>query len=139
MADIIEVIKKASMDAMEQGSPSNVLFGTVTNISPLEIQVEQKLVLTKEFLVLTKNVIDYNVQVSLDWSTSNKELNANHSHSANCEVSIEIDNQSINLTHDHSINGTKTITIHNALKQNDKVILIQQRGGQKFIVLDKIY
>jgi len=39
----------------------------------------------------------------------------------------------------HSIVGTKSITINNALKQNDKVILLQQAGGQKYIVLDKVY
>lgn len=32
----------------------------------------------------------------------------------------------------------KTITVHNALKNGDKVILIKQKGGQKFIVLDKL-
>lgn len=137
MADIIEVIKKASQEAEDQRSPCNVLFGTVINISPLEIQVEQKLVLTKEFLILTKNVIDYNIQVGVNWNTNNKELNADHSHSAVGDATIQ--NTNINLTHNHAISGTKSITIHNALKQNDKVLLIQQRGGQKFIVLDKIY
>lgn len=160
MADIIEVIKKASLEAMEQGSPSDVLFGTVISTSPLQIQVEQKLILTKEFLILTKNVMDYDVQVSLDWNTNDKNLNANHTHemSGDIQVSstinpnennqtitnktnsnISIENANINLTHNHKISGTKSIIIHNALKQNDKVILIQQRGGQKFVVLDKIY
>lgn len=160
MADIIEVIKKASLEAMEQGSPSDVLFGTVISTSPLQIQVEQKLILTKDFLILTKNVMDYDVQVSLDWNTNDKSLNANHTHEMSGDIQVNstinpnennqtitnktnsnigIENANINLTHNHKISGTKSIIIHNALKQNDKVILLQQRGGQKFVVLDKIY
>ena len=52
MADILEVIKKASKQVEEQSSPSNVLFGVVISINPLQIQVEQKLILTKEFLII---------------------------------------------------------------------------------------
>ncbi len=160
MADIIEVIKKASREAEEQNSPTNVLFGTVISTAPLQIQVEQKLTLTREFLILTKNVVDYDVKISLKWNTNSKNLNANHMHGVEGDIQVSssinpnkdnqtisnqissnmsIQNTDIELTHNHEISGTKTITIHNALEQNDKVILIQQRGGQKFIVLDKIY
>lgn len=143
MADIIETIKKAALDAIENSSPTSILFGTVTNVKPLEILVEQKLPLTSEFLILTKNVVDYETEVTVNWNTEKKELNANHSHSCNVvsdeEVSVSIDDESINLTHNHAITGKKRITIHNGLKQNDKVILLQQQGGQKFVVLDKIY
>lgn len=143
MADIIETIKKAALEAIENSSPTGILFGTVTNVNPLEILVEQKLLLTSEFLILTKNVVDYQTEVTVNWSTEKKDQNANHSHTCNIvsneEVTVTIENQNINLTHNHTITGKKTITIHNGLKQNDKVILLQQQGGQKFIVLDKIY
>lgn len=139
MADILEVIKKASKQVEEQSSPSNVLFGVVISINPLQIQVEQKLILTKEFLILTKNVIDYTVNVSLDWNINRENLNANHSHIVKGGTEVSIQNANIDLTHNHTISGTKSIIIHNALKQNDKVILLQQRGGQRFVVLDKIY
>ncbi len=160
MADIIEVIKKASMEAEEQSSPANILYGTVISVNPIQIQVEQKMVLTKEFLIFTKNVIDYDVQISLDWNTSNESINDTHTHNleGNMQVistiepndnnqeiineitsNLSIQNANINIEHSHKVNGTKIITIHNGLKQNDKVILLQQRGGQKFVVLDKIY
>ena len=158
--DIIEIIKKASLDAVENSSPTNILFGNVINTDPLKIQVEQKLILTKEFLVLTKNVIDYETQVSMNWNTENTNLNTTHSHevSGNIQINSTIepnDNEqeitntvnsnitvadaTVNFGHSHAIIGTKTIKIYNGLKQGDKVILIQQRGGQKFVVLDKVY
>lgn len=162
MGSLGEVIKRMAVGANDANAPTSVLFGTVTSINPLEITVEQKLKLTKEFLVLTKNVKDYTVDVSMDWETENKVLNANHNHdltgdifvssnagvnpnpdnitvTINSEVnnSMNIEEKSINLTHYHSITGRKTITIYNGLKLNDNVILIQQQGGNNFVVLDK--
>jgi len=32
----------------------------------------------------------------------------------------------------------KKYTVHNQLKNGDKVILFRQQGGQKFVVLDKV-
>ena len=83
-----EIIKKMAVGANDANAPTSVLFGTVTSVNPLEITVEQKLKLTKEFLVLTKNVKDYTVDVSLDWTTENKTLNANHNHTLSGNVSI---------------------------------------------------
>ena len=143
MSDIIQTIKKAALDAIENSSPTSIMYGTVTSTKPLEIQVEQKLLLTSEFLTLTKNVIDYEVEVSINWNTEQQNLNSNHTHNCNVvsneEVSVTIEDQNIELTHNHTMTGKKKITIHNGLKQNDKVILLQQQGGQRFIVLDKIY
>ena len=157
-----EVIKKMAVGANDANTPTSVLFGTVTSVEPLEITVEQKLKLTKEFLVLTKNVKDYTVDVTMDWNTETTSLNANHSHSTEVnsnicvssdispndnnqkitnnvtgEVSVSVEQKNINLTHKHSIKGTKSIMVHNALKINDNVILIQQQGGNNFVVLDK--
>ncbi len=174
MGSLGEVIKKMAVGANDANAPTSVLFGTVTSINPLEITVEQKLKLTKEFLVLTKNVKDYTVDVSVEWETENKSLNANHSHTLNGDISVSsnaevnpnpdniavaevnpnpdniavdirnevsnnigIEQKNINLIHSHSITGKKTMTIYNGLKLNDNVILIQQQGGNNFVVLDK--
>jgi hypothetical protein len=157
-----EVIKKMAVGANDANAPTSVLFGTVTSVEPLEITVDQKLKLTKRFLVLTKNVKDYTVDVTMDWDTENTSLDANHSHSTEVdsnisvssdispndnnqkitndvtgEVSVSVKQKDIDLTHKHSIKGTKSITVHNALKKDDNVILIQQQGGINFVVLDK--
>lgn len=157
-----EVIKKMAVGANDANAPTSVLFGTVTSVEPLEITVDQKLKLTERFLMLTKNVKDYKVDVTMDWNTEKTSLDANHSHSTEVdsnisvssdispndnnqkitndvtgEVSVSVKQKDIDLTHKHSIKGTKSITVHNALKINDNVILIQQQGGINFVVLDK--
>lgn len=161
---LLNIIKKAAKEAIDESTPSNIIFGTVTSISPLNINVEQKMDLTSDFLILTKNVVDYTVDVSVNWSTENKSLSAEHNHELSGEIlinssssinpnpdnisisinndvnsSLVVDEQSLDLSHAHDIAGKKTLTIHNALKDGDKVILIRQQGGQKYVVLDKIY
>ncbi len=132
-----EVIKRMAVGANDANAPTSVLFGTVTSVNPLEIAVEQKMKLTKEFLVLTKNVKDYTVDVTVNWSTETKSLNANHSHIVTGDASVEVQNENIGLSHNHTVSGRKTITIHNGLKTNDNVILLQQQGANNYIVLDK--
>lgn len=161
-SSLVEVIKKMAVGANDANAPTSVLFGTVTSVEPLEITVDQKLKLTERFLMLTKNVKDYKVDVTMDWNTEKTSLDANHSHSTEVdsnisvssdispndnnqkitndvtgEVSVSVKQKDIDLTHKHSIKGTKSITVHNALKINDNVILIQQQGGINFVVLDK--
>lgn len=163
MPNIVELIQQIAQKTNNASALSDVLFGTVISISPLKISVEQKLELSEEFLILTKNVKDYTVDVSMEWNTETRSLNVNHNHAISGEISINssasinpnpdnvsisinndvnsslaIDEQSLDLSHAHNITGKKTLTIHNALKNGDKVILIQQQGGQKFIVLDKV-
>jgi hypothetical protein len=53
---MIDLIKKTAIAAVESRNPVNLLFGTVVNPNPLEIQIHQKLTLTKEFLVDTETL-----------------------------------------------------------------------------------
>lgn len=132
-----EVIKRMAVGVNDANAPTSILFGKVTNNNPIEITTEQKMVLTKEFLILTKNVKDYETYVTVNWETENKVQNINHTHSMSGSISVSegsitnaltIDETNINTTHNHKISGKKKITIHNALKINDNVILLQQQG-----------
>lgn len=119
MADLTNVIKQAAVEAVKAGKPSNFLYGTVVGVNPIKISVNQKLVLTSEFLILTGGVKDYSVEASIEWTTEeNEESDAVESHA-------------------HSVVGIKKITIHNGLKVGEKVILLMQAGGQMYIVLDR--
>lgn len=156
MPNLVETIQEIIKNTNNALSLADVLFGTVTSISPLKISVEQKLELSEEFLILTKNVKDYTVDVSMEWTTEIKNLNANHNHSVSGDVSVNsnasinpnpenievlitnnvssnfsVEQKNINLSHNHEISGTKSITIHNALQVGDKVILLQQMGRSK--------
>lgn len=150
--NIVQVLQGLIKQSMESASLANVMFGTVVSVNPLQINVEQRFTITEEFLILTKNVKDYTTSVTVNWNTENTSLDLthnhtidsfqtnsggtdNHSHNVN---SMQTQNCNLNTTHQHSISGTKTITVHNALKQGDKVVLIRAQGGQKYVVLDKV-
>ena len=141
--EAIQIIIKNTINAL---GLTNVMFGTITNENPLTVLVEQKMELTGETLIVPKSLTDYEVNIEIDTATESTSTNTKHTHQVNYIDSTingssnktatseigEFDN-----THSHAVKGTKTITIYNALKKGDKVILIRQQGGQKFLILDK--
>ena len=117
-------MKKAAMDALEASQPSDYCFGTVISVSPLKIQVEQKLTLSAAQLVLTRNVTDFDIFITVhNWSTENKSGGGGDSAFA---------------SHNHQLNGKKGITVHNALVVGDQVVLMKKKGGQQYLVLDRV-
>ncbi len=129
--DLLNMIKKAATDAVNAGKPTSTVYGKVTSASPLKISIEQKMTLTKEQLVLTRNVTDYETNITMDWVS--EETIHDHSYTDDGSSNTTGDN-----THSHKIKGKKKITVHNSLVVGDEVILIQIQGGQKFIVWDRI-
>ena len=111
---LLKMIKKTAMDAVNASKPSDVVFGKVISDSPLKIQIDQKLILTSAMLVLTRNVKDFKVKMTVDHRT---ETASNHS---------------------HQYKGKKEFLVHNALIKGDEVLMIRQSGGQKYIVIDRI-
>lgn len=113
MEDILNNFKKAAIEAIEASDPTAIQFGEVISVSPLKILVEQKKPLTMAQLILTRNVRDYEIEMTLDHSTEIAE------------------------GHSHEYKGKKKFIVHNGLKLGDKVMLVKMQGGQKYIVWDK--
>lgn len=120
---LVSAMKRAAKEEREASKPVNVVFGQVISISPLQINVEQQMVLGEKQLVLARNVTDYITQVTVSWNTENRSGGSGESSFS---------------SHNHAITGKKQITVHNGLAVGDEVILVRQQKGQKFIVLDRI-
>ena len=81
--DLVKVIKKAALDAVNASQPSNMIFGTVISTNPLKIKVDQKLILTSAQLVLSRNVTLHQVYIRINedneykWITVYNNLNKN--------------------------------------------------------------
>lgn len=114
MNDIANLIKRAAVEAMNEAKPTALVFGSVVSIEPLKINVEQKLTLTAAQLILTNNVRDYDLYMTVNHSTEGAS------------------------GHSHGYAGKKKFTIHNGLTIGDEVMLLQVQGGQKYIVLEKV-
>lgn len=122
-AKSVENIKRAAMEAVKASMPSGVYFGTVISASPLKISVEQKMTLTEKQLVLTTLVQDFSVNMTVNHTTENRSGGSGDASFA---------------SHNHEYKGTKSFLVHLGLKAGEKVMLIREQGGQKFIVLDRI-
>ena len=112
--DFYNSIKIAAMKAVEASQPCDFIFGKVTSVSPIKVSVEQKMTLGSAQLVLTRNVTDYSVQMTIDWTSEESD------------------------EHKHGITGVKEVTIHNGLKIGDEVVLLKKKGGQKYLVIDRM-
>lgn len=129
--EFVQAMKRAAVEAVDATKPVSVYFGEVQSTKPLKINVEQKMLLGEGQLILTRNVTDFEIMVTMNWESESHNITHKHT-GANGDTG----NQSI--PHTHRVVGQKQITIHNGLDVGDSVILIRQQEGQKFIVLDRI-
>lgn len=111
---MIQIIKQAALEAVENSSPMGIAYGIVTSVSPLEINVEQRMNIKGNMILLTSNVIDKEVEVEVNDITEEKE------------------------GHKHDYKGTKKHIHKKGLKVGEKVLLLRVQGGQKYIVLDRL-
>lgn len=126
-SETLKLIKQAALDAVNASKPTGVFFGKVTSVSPLQINVEQKMTLNKKQLVLTRNVTDFTTAVTV-----------NHNTETYYYTGVYPNQSQVDVGHKHAVAGKKTITVHNGLVVGDEVILLQMQGGQKYIVWDRI-
>lgn len=125
--DLVKLIKKAAVEAVNASKPANMVFGKVISASPLKVKVDQKLILTKAQLVLSRNVTNYEVEME---PSLNKAPTSHWTEETKEDVDVE--------KHKHEIKGKKKFMIYNALKVDEEVILMQVSGGQKYIIIDRI-
>lgn len=64
--DLLVAIKKASIDAIESSKPVNMVFGKIEKVSPLIINIENKLQLSKEQLIILDSFKEYEIPCEVD-------------------------------------------------------------------------
>ena len=127
MTGILKAIKRAAVDAVEASCPAAVCFGSVVSESPLKILVDQKLTLGESQLILSRNVTDCKITVS----------GGNIGDFFYVGLCPEDGTEAVEPPHVHAV-GTIEVTVHNALKTGERVLLLRQQGGQKYVVVDRI-
>ena len=119
---LIDIMKRASIDAMETGQPTDLRYGKVTSVNPLKVEVTNLFTIPASMLVVPQHLTDYEVEITVtsdyDWATENTNCYTNHKH-------------------DITLNKRK-MKIHGALKVGDKVALLRKKGGQSYFILDRL-
>lgn len=118
----VQTMQALVQQTVHAGKPTDYLLGVVESVNPLTIRIEQKELLTEEFLILTDLVRDYDVDIEVLHTTENRTGGSGDAEFA---------------SHNHVYSGRKKIRVYNALQPEESVILVQQAGGQEFIVLSR--
>ena len=126
--NLLELIKKAAKDAVDAAQDSDFCYGTVTSASPLKILVEQKMELTAAQLVLCRNVTDHTIEVTAG-NTKDFFYTGKIEDGGTAPIPT--------TPHIHAI-GKVQMIVHNGLKIGDKVVLVRKKGGQEYLVLDRV-
>lgn len=125
--DLNRAIKKTAINAVHSTKPTEISFGKVTSVSPLQINVEQRMTLGEAQLVLTRNVTNFKTSIT----------GGNIQNYFYVGTEPNVTTQPVSPSHVHAM-GQIQVTVHNALVVGDEVLLMRMQGGQKYIVWDRI-
>ncbi|WP_455577351.1 DUF2577 domain-containing protein [Anaerosinus sp.] len=121
---LVQTIQMLAKQTLDASKPSDYVLGVVEAVNPLTIRIEQKESIPEEFLILTDAVRDYEVDIEVNHVTENRAGGSGDAEFA---------------SHNHGYVGRKKIKVYNSLHVGEQVILIQQAGGQEFIVLSRVF
>lgn len=68
---LIEIMKRASLDAMGNAQLCDLRYGTVVSTSPLKVQITNVMTIPSSLLVVPQHLTNYNVDCTI--STTNDE------------------------------------------------------------------
>lgn len=117
-SNLLQLIQQIAINAVKTSKPCDYQVGTVVSAKPLKIKMSQSLTLEEEFIHLTRNVTDFKTKFTLDKSSIY--------HTAHVDPPTD------------TWADEQDVTIHNALKVGEKVLVIRKSGGQDFIVIDRV-
>lgn len=60
---MIELMKRAALDAIESSQPTDLRIGTVVSVSPLKVKVSNQLILPSSILIVPQHLTDYNIDM----------------------------------------------------------------------------
>lgn len=109
---MLDIIKKAAIEAVGASNPVAVQIGSIVSVSPLEISLDQRITLPEAFFYVPESLTRYEIDLS-------------HVH----KISGSPDTEKA---------LSDKIVIRKGLAVGDAVILLRVQGGQKFVVLDKV-
>lgn len=135
---LIEIMKEAAMNAVNNAQMCDIRYGTVVSTSPLKVKITNLMTLPSSLLVVPKHLTDYKVECTITHpSQSISSATEKSAELVDEDEPISQHTHEFNITTDEQISRS-TVTIHNGLKVGDKVALLRKQGGQSYFILDRI-
>lgn len=97
---LVSTLQKLVAQTNNAMKPTDYCLGVVETIAPLSIRIDQKDILTEEFLILTDLVRDFSVDITVSHTTENRAGGGGYAEFA---------------SHNHDYTGRKKIIVHNGL------------------------
>ena len=126
---IIDIMKRASIDAMENSKLCDLRYGSVISVTPLKVQVTPQFILPESVLIVPMHLTDYETELSFDDPDIKQEYTT-------WDMGEKIESAPSKMSFKKKIKHK--ITVYNALKVGDKVALLRKQGGQSYFILDRI-
>lgn len=152
---IIDIIKRASLDAVDNAQMCDIRYGTVTSVKPLKVYVTNNFTIPEKLLIVPEHLTDYQVEFTFDNESDDAEEVAQYVEHywrmpmpvggplmKNIEIPRQGTDKFVIFKPTPTLTGSKKpkhkITIYNALKVGDKVALLRKQGGQSYFILDRV-
>ena len=149
---LINLIKDLAAGAIDSKKLFSFCLGKV--VAPqgndgkgLKIRIEQRLTLGDKQLILTNAVRDYYVKLTTVGETLGEQDGKEHVTEEKGRLSEAVPSGTAGLPgddnaydyHAHDYKGDKWWKVNLALQVGESVLLLRVDGGQKYIVLDRVY
>lgn len=166
MPNLLATIQSIAVNAVNSTNPITFTFGTVTSDSPLKIRIDQSTInLEGDSLILTANVVEKTVTIQKHTHGMDSQLMditaAVAATGGNVSFTVNgVPTSSVTLNHKHTNETTVLdavctehgeelpkdadndriiVTINRSLAKGDKVVMLRVSGGQRFIVLSRVF
>jgi len=123
-AQLVQTMQALMKQTMDAGKLTDYIVGVVESENPLSVRIEQRDIITEEFLILTDAVRDYDVDIEVNHVTENRGGGSGY-------PAYE--------SHNHDYTGRKRIRVFNSLHVGESVILLRQAGGQEYCILSRTF
>lgn len=144
---LIEIMKIAALDAMENNKPTDLRFGTVTSVDPLKVMISNDFILPESLLIVPEHLTDYSVLANVGNSTGDNTPSG----SSSIDIRVEGETLIINTNVINTVStideddiesvdpvDDRTLTMYNGLQVDDNVVLLRNQGGSSYLILDRI-
>lgn len=134
--NLSEQLYKMMQDSMGAAQLADLRVGTVTKTKPLEITINTAMdALRGPVLLLTESVVEKKIPVL----QHNHVIHDTYSGGGACEDAL-LESKIIAVEHGRSLPVRDGyIILNRALEEGDKVLLLRVSGGQRFIVLSRVF
>ena len=134
---LIEIIKIAAMDAIENSKPSDLKFGTVTSVNPLKVTVNSNFTIPESLLIVPEHLTDYSMVTNVGGEDKPNTTSVNmqvvgETLFINTTIAVSDDEEQIESVDE------RTLTLYNSLNVGDEVVLLRNQGGSTYLILDRI-